>query len=153
LADGAQCLTFNSEQGTCRNKTCVASSSGTATSATASTATSATASSGQWLELKQLRIFNLPEAPVYLIITNISTGSSQLWSLVDYCSHHFRLSIFSGGHGRKNVGNGKKTMRASIIGLIVALSGVVVIYAIDSMLRAQMPFLILKNMPKETKYF
>jgi len=62
-----------------------------------------------------------------LIITNILDWLLTIGSLVDYCSHHSGFSIFSGGTDEKNVGNGpKRLMRASIIGLIVALSGVVV---------------------------
>ena len=139
LADGASCLTFNNEPGTCKNKTCVATS--TTTSTATSTTTSTTSSSGGGWNSSSLRAFNLPEAPLYYIITNILNWLLTIVGVIAIITLVISgLQYFLVATDEKMMESAKKTMKAAIIGLIVAISGVVVIFSVERILTAQMFF-------------
>jgi hypothetical protein len=139
LADGATCLTSNSKSGTCKNKTCVATSGDDEGDNDDGGGGGGGGASG-WSS-NDLRIFNLPEAPVYLIITNILdwlltiVGVIALITLVIAGMQYFFVAT-----DEKMLETAKKTMRAAIIGIVVALSGMVVIYAVEGILTAQTLF-------------
>lgn len=143
LADGEACLTFNSEPGTCRNKTCIATDGGDGGAGGEDNSGDSSGGGGGgngasgWSS-NDLRIFNLPEAPVYMIITNILdwlltiVGVIALITLVIAGMQYFFVAT-----DEKMLETAKKTMRAAIIGIVVALSGMVVIYAVEGILTAQ----------------
>ncbi|MCX6761568.1 MAG: pilin [Candidatus Moranbacteria bacterium] len=128
LKDGDKCLTFNSESGTCKNGTCVASGSGGGTPIS---------SSGSGWNSSSLRIFNLPEASVYMIIVGILDWLLTIIGIVAVIALVISgLQYFLVATDEKMLETAKRTMKAAIIGLIVALSGVIIIYAVNTMLNA-----------------
>jgi hypothetical protein len=138
LADGATCLTFNSEPGTCKNKTCVATSgeddgAGGEDYGGDNSGDGGNGASG-WSS-DDLRIFKLPEASIYLIITNILSWLLTIVGVIALITFVIAgMQYFFVATDEKMLETAKKTMRAAIIGIIVALSGMVVIWAATNIL-------------------
>ena len=113
----------------------------TTTQPTTTQPTTTQPASGSGWSSNNLRMFNLPEAPVYYIITNILNWLLTIVGVLAIIALVFSgLQYFLVATDEKMLETAKKTMRAAVIGLIVAISGMVVIFAVESMLRAQMFF-------------
>ncbi len=81
--------------------------------------------------------FGLPNAGIYQIITNILDWLLTIVGIagvIGFIISGFRYLMVS--VDEKAAENAKKAMTNSIIGIVVALSGVVVLMAVDSLLNA-----------------
>ena len=96
---------------------------------------SSNASSG-W-NIDSLSSFGLPEASIYQIVVNLLNWILAILGIAGVIG--FAISglmyLFAAGN-EDMVGKAKKAMTASILGVIVGLSGLVVINAIDAALNA-----------------
>lgn len=90
-----------------------------------------------WLENK----FGLPESTIYEIISGIMNWLLLIFGILGVIG--FVLSgIFYllAGANEDNAEKGKKGMTMSIVGIIVGLSGFIILQAVDNMLRASDKF-------------
>lgn len=131
LFPGAACVDSSGRSGNCNSGAC----SVPTTSVGKPISTSQPSGSG-W-NSDDLAQFNLPEASVYEIITNILdwiltiVGTLAIIALVISGIQYYLVAT-----DEKMLETAKKTMRSAIIGLVVALSGYIVIQAVDTMLNA-----------------
>lgn len=125
--DGTYCVSGRGVEGTCYRGFCVVvQKSG-----------SGTKSSGEGWNSSDLGDFGLPEADFESIIVNILdwlltiVGIVAVIALVISGFQYYFVAV-----DEKMLETAKKTMKNAIIGLIVALSGFIVIQAVDTMLNA-----------------
>lgn len=84
---------------------------------------------------------NLPDSDVITIITNIMywiLGIFGFLAIIAFAISGIQYILSVGDE--KSIDTAKRSMKWSIIGVVVALSGLVIIYAVDRMLRANSNF-------------
>lgn len=84
---------------------------------------------------------NLPDSDVITIVTNIMywiLGIFGFLAIIAFAISGIQYILSVGDE--KSIDTAKRSMKWSIIGVVVALSGLVIIYAVDRMLRANSNF-------------
>ncbi len=110
------------------------SSASTGTTSGIAYSTSSSAQGAGW-NIESLTSFGLPDASIYDIISNILYWLLAILGIagvIGFAISGLMYLLAAGDEGR--VGDAKKAMTASILGIIVGLSGLVIIQAVDAAL-------------------
>lgn len=131
LLEGASCKTASGASGTCKNKACVSGGE------VKKTVGKGDPGSGTGWNSSDLGQFGLPGTPLKDIIMGVLdwlltiVGIIAVIALVISGFQYYMVAT-----DEKMLETAKKTARAAVIGLVVALSGVIFIHVVDTMLNA-----------------
>jgi|GEM_PF-2063268 len=132
LKEGVACTTASGATGTCKSKVCTKDSSSKNSNPT---------SSGTGWNSSELGSFGLPGTALKDIIVGVLDWLLTIIGILAIIAFVIAgIQYYLVATDEKMLETAKKTMRAAIIGLIVALSGFIVIRAVDAMLNVQTLF-------------
>lgn len=137
LATGASCKTSSGASGSCKNNVCTTTSGGFDFGSNSSDTTAA----GSGWNSSDLGSFGLPDAggsgDVREVIVAVLDWLLTIIGILAIIAFVIAgIQYYLVATDEKMLETAKKTMRAAIIGIVVALSGFIFIKAVDAMLRA-----------------